>query len=354
MRKVLLVLAITCALLTSCGSEGKVAAPFDAQEYKGKGASEIIEQLEKAGFTNIQTETQSTTEEFNADCVISVKIGNNDIWNEANTWKPDAPVTITYYSYGGIRHIEAIFDITVSGEAGKPQFTVNTNLPDGTVLNAELSYDGALIAGREDYMETQSITVQNGMAQTAPFTSNGEILTGNYLFYVLMQPAEQAETVQDVIGVNGEALRGDFVENTGEYQYIQTKMEYRSPFEEQSEEIEKISEEALENNFRDALVGFGDSYNITSEGYLYTVQVWQDGMAEIANKAAGGNQQSEEAWEKVVSTTLEATDCLQKLLESGGYTEYLVQVEVLNDQNLELTLLTTCLGQTVYNCVTDG
>lgn len=352
-RKIVLAALIAGALLTGCSDEGKINAPFTYSGCKGKNVTEITAQLEEAGFTNIQTEPQDTTTESHADNVISVKIGSKTTWNEANVWKPDTAVTVKYYNYTGIRHITVTVDTAVSGEDGKPVFTINTNLPDGTVLNTELAYDGALTAGREDYDETQDVIVQDGTAQTEAYTRDGEALTGDYQFYVLMLPAEQSEDVQEMTGSSGEALKGDLVQKEGSYRFIQTKTAYQSPVEEPTPEIEKVSEEELENRIRAALAGFDDSCNISVEGYLYTVQIWRDGVAPEAMLAKLGNTAAAEQWKELEESTKKASLNLQYLLYESGYSDYLIQLQLLNDQNLDNTLLTACMGAITYNCMDD-
>lgn len=139
-----------CALLAGCGggdTGDKISAPFESGKCKGMELEVVKSQLAEAGFTNIQEKPQETATEFLADSVISVKIGSNASWNSANTWKPDTKIIIEYYAYTGIRHIDVTMDIAVGGEDGKPVFTVQTSLPDGTKLSAELSYNGELAAG---------------------------------------------------------------------------------------------------------------------------------------------------------------------------------------------------------------
>lgn len=346
----LIVIMTICALLTGCGGEGKISAPFSDYECKGKNVAEITAQLEEAGFTNIQTEPQEVSTEFNADQVISVKIGSNTTWNEANAWKPDVQITVTYYEYTGIRHIEVTADIVISGEDGKPIFTVQTNLPDGTVLGAELSYDGELTAGHEDYVETQDITVQDGVAQTEAFTKGGEALTGKYRFIIAMLPTEQTESVQEVIGASGEALTGSLVVTLDSYKYIAAEKEYESPVAESTPEIEKISEEELETRLREALSGFGDDCEISAEEYLYTVNVWQDGLATTAFLAAAGDAEALEAWNSVADVTRSASESLQLLLEQSGYGDYMVVINVLNDENKDNVLLSAMWGMITDNC----
>lgn len=343
--------AALCALLAGCGSGDagdKIGAPFESTECKGMELEIVKNQLTEAGFTNIQEKPQETETEFLADSVISVKIGSNTSWNSANAWKPDAKIVIEYYAYTGIRHIDVTMDIAVGGEDGKPVFTVQTSLPDETELSAELSYNGELTGGREDYVETQTITVRDGKAQTAPFTKDGEALTGQYRFGVVMFPAEQSQQVQEIVGASGEAMRGVPVEKDGDYSYISASVEYASPV---AETIEKISEEELREKLKAALSGFGDDCSISIEGYVYTVNVWQDGLAQTAMLAQAGDKGAKETWDKIVYTTMQASDSLQELLTASGYGDYMVQIQVLNDQNHDNTLLTVIMGMASYNCV---
>ena len=322
-----------CALLAGCGggdTGDKISAPFESGKCKGMELEVVKSQLAEAGFTNIQEKPQETATEFLADSVISVKIG----WNSANTWKPDTKIIIEYYAYTGIRHIDVTMDIAVGGEDGKPVFTVQTSLPDGTKLSAELSYNGELAGGREDYVETQTITVQDGKAQTAPFTKDGEMLTGQYRFGVVMFPAEQSQQVQEIVGVSGEA--------------IAASMEYTSHV---AETVEKISEEELREKLKTALSGFGDDCTISKDGYVYTVNVWQEGLAQTAMLAQTGDKDAKEAWDKIAYTTMQASDSLQELLTASGYGDYMVQIQVLNDKNHDNTLLTVTMGMASYNCV---
>lgn len=344
--------AILCMTMAGCGGGDKINAPFESGDYKGKSLDAIVAQLEEAGFTNIQEEPQETEMEFNADSIINIKIGSNTTWNTANAWKADVPIIIEYYEYTGIRHFEVTAEIEVGGEDGKPVFTIDTNLPDGTVLSAELSLDFAPDNMEEDYVVSQEITVQDGVAQTEPYTlGNGEALTnknGKYRFGIVMFPWEQTEQVQEIVGHAGEAMLGDAVEQDDEYSYIAISTEYQSPIE---AEVEKISEEELMERFEQALSGFGDNCEISVDGYVYTVSVWQDGLAMTATLAQAGNEAMAEEWDEIVYTTMQASASLQELLDASGYGDYMVQVQTLNDLNHDNILLTTMLGVATYNCV---
>ena len=113
----------------------------------------------------------------------------------------------------------------------------------------------------------------------------------------------------------------------------------------------KISEEELREKLKTALSGFGDDCTISKDGYVYTVNVWQEGLAQTAMLAQTGDKDAKEAWDKIAYTTMQASDSLQELLTASGYGDYMVQIQVLNDKNHDNTLLTVTMGMASYNCV---
>ncbi|MFR5780454.1 MAG: hypothetical protein ACLUEK_00690 [Oscillospiraceae bacterium] len=248
-------------------------------------------------------------------------------------------VEITYYS---LKQYEAEMEIEVSGDAGLPVFAVNTNLPNRTKLELTLSNE-------EGYSEKQTVKVKDGQAVSDMFWDNGHYLLGEYTLSVVMKPEDQNASVQYEIGKNGEAMTGPLVQigekDVGQYLFLED--DYISNYT----EPEKISEDELRERFAQALSGFGNNYEIDLEGYVYTVSVWQDGLAACAMLAEQGVPTAVEQWEAIVDTTAEASNSLQELLSISGYGDYMVQIEVLNDQNHENTLLTVLLGMVSYNCV---
>jgi hypothetical protein len=91
---------------------------------------------------------------------------------------------------------------------GQVYFTVNTNLPDNTVLMLTLS-DGA------DYTGQTKITIENGVATSAGFSKSGEQLSGHFTLDISMSlPKSQDESVIAVIGTKGEFLSGKYVESS--------------------------------------------------------------------------------------------------------------------------------------------
>ena len=326
-----------CALLAGCGSGDtgdKISAPFESGKCKGMELEVVKSQLAEAGFTNIQEKPQETATEFLADSVISVKIGSNTSWNSANTWKPDTKIIIEYYAYTGIRHIDVTMDIAVGGEDGKPVFTVQTSLPDGTKLSAELSYNGELTGGHEDYVETQTITVQDGKAQTAPFTKDGEMLTGQYRFGVVMFRRSRANRCRRSWARPARPCAVRWWKRTETTAISPRRWNTHPMLRRPLRRSARRSWEKLKT----ALSGFGDDCTISKDGYVYTVNVWQEGLAQTAMLAQTGDKDAKEAWDKIAYTTMQASDSLQELLTASGYGDYMAQIQVLNDK----TTITHC------------
>lgn len=302
-------------------------------------AGEAIEALSAAGFTNIQENIKETSSADDAGKITKITVNGENLFRKGDRHEGTDVVEITYYS---LKRYEAEMEIEVSEDAGLPVFTVNTNLPNGTRLELTLSNE-------ESYSEQQTVKVKDGQAVSDIFWDNGHYLLGEYTLYVVMKPEDQNASVQYEIGKNGEAMTGPLVhmDENDAGKYLLLEDGYTSNYT----EPEKISEDELRERFAQALSGFGNDYEIDLEGYVYTVSVWQDGLAACAMLAEQGVPTAVEQWGEIVDTTAEASNSLQELLSISGYGDYMVQIEVLNDQNHENTLLTVLLGMVSYNCV---
>ena len=302
-------------------------------------AGEAIEALSAAGFTNIQENIKETSSADDAGKITKITVNGKNLFRKGDRHEGTDVVEITYYS---LKRYEAEMEIEVSEDAGLPVFTVNTNLPNGTRLELTLSNE-------ESYSEQQTVKVKDGQAVSDIFWDNGHYLLGEYTLSVVMKPEDQNASVQYEIGKNGEAMTGPLVhmDENDAGKYLLLEDGYTSNYT----EPEKISEDELRERFAQALSGFGNDYEIDLEGYVYTVSVWQDGLAACAMLAEQGVPTAVEQWGEIVDTTAEASNSLQELLSISGYGDYMVQIEVLNDQNHENTLLTVLLGMVSYNCV---
>lgn len=320
-------IAIVMALLIAvfmagCGGGNKTSAPIESSQNEEK-IDDVVNKFEVA---EMETAEDSKSAEYAASA--------------AESETAEDPEAVEY--------IEVTADISVSGEDGKPVFTIKTNLPDETVIQTELSFAGELENIADDYVETQDVVVRGGTAQTEAFTRDGEALTGEYLFAILVDPSAQSEQVQEIIGSSGEALTGELIESIENYHYMTIGIEYISPF---GRNDDKISEEELEQRFAEALAGFDGNYELTLDGYVYTVNIWGDGVAETATLANLGDSDAKKTWDKLVTSTTNTQIALQNMMDISGYDDYMVVMQIVNNLNRENVLLTVFLGIVTYNCV---
>ena len=337
----LLFMGMLLLLMSGCGAkyENPADLPVGSDGWQMQTAGEAIESLSAAGFTNIQENIKETSSADDAGKITKITVNGENLFRKGDRHEGTDVVEITYYS---LKRYEAEMEIEVSEDAGLPVFTVNTNLPNGTRLELTLSNE-------ESYSEQQTVKVKDGQAVSDIFWDNGHYLLGEYTLSVVMKPEDQNASVQYEIGKNGEAMTGPLVhmDENDAGKYLLLEDGYTSNYT----EPEKISEDELRERFAQALSGFGNDYEIDLEGYVYTVSVWQDGLAACAMLAEQGVPTAVEQWGEIVDTTAEASNSLQELLSISGYGDYMVQIEVLNDQNHENTLLTVLLGMVSYNCV---
>lgn len=112
---------------------------------------------------------------------------------------------------------DTTLEISASTNSGIPYFTINTNLPDETVLEVEVSKVADTGNGAAfEYCKEEKIIVKNGKAETGKFSDEGKSLSGSYsvsvsTLYMNEQPSSVRESTED-----GKKLKGDLV-NTNEY-----------------------------------------------------------------------------------------------------------------------------------------
>ncbi|NCE63733.1 hypothetical protein D1159_03850 [Pseudoflavonifractor sp. 524-17] len=119
---------------------------------------------------------------------------------------------VTESAEGPQEMISVGFSVNVEGSTGKPEFHIETNLPDETVLMLTLD--------RDDSRAQTKVIVKNGEATSEAFSDKGAPLSGDYLLTVSMGlPRLQSDYVRSIIGENGEYIEGPYVETdsiTGE------------------------------------------------------------------------------------------------------------------------------------------
>ena len=334
--------AMLCAVLAGCGAkfENPADIPIGSDEWQGMTAEEVIGAFETAGFTNIQENKKETSSADDVGKITKISVDGTNLFRAGDRHEGSDAVEITYYE---MRQFEAEMEIEVSVDAGLPVFEVNTNLPNGTILKITLE-DG------EKYSEEQTAKVESGKASSSMFWENGNYLEGDYQLSIIMEPCEQNASVKHELGENGETLTGALVredeENGGQYLYLEESYtsDYEAPEKAGEDEVVALLELA-------AASGFGENYDVSVDGNTFVVNVWQDGAAETAALAAQGVPTAVEEWYTLADSACAASEGLQAVLTSAGYGECVAVLQVLNDQNLENTLLTACMGAETYNCV---
>lgn len=236
-RCIVCVLFAVLIFLPACSSiENPARSPFSSSECNGMDYDEVLSALKDAGFSNIQTSEDFTKSESQVGTVKSVSIGGESTFSTSNVWEDTVSVDIVRYE---LEQLEVFADVEVSGEDGKPVFTVSTNIPDGSVLILTLS-DG------NDYTEQQDVKVKSGTAASEPFTRDGSPLAGGYDLTVVMEPGDQGFFVRTSIGADGQYLSGPLIEedSTDGSHYVFTETHYDSPFSPPStEEIKAAGRE---------------------------------------------------------------------------------------------------------------
>lgn len=353
--------AFICAMLTACGGgiENTAKVPLAYNEYQTMQYTDARQQFENAGFTNING-IEKVTQNLNKEGIVnSIVIDGAHTFLRSEVYENDVPVEITYFKY----EIPTIsLKIKTEGEKGKPEFLIKTNLPDGTILNAELSFAGTLTEWTEDYLEQQQITVQDGKAKTEAFTNGGDVLKGEYHLSVMMFPNEQPESVQKIIGESGEKLTGDLVEKLDTYQYVSASDEYVSPFDPyweaimaqetaEAQEPEKPWEDVVAEIEATLKVSIGDDYTLMQDESGVTINLWSDGIALTAAAAQEGVASSADVWEEMISSVRSAEEKVRTLIRLAGYKDRIAVINIVNDQNHDLTLLTVSNGMILYDVV---
>lgn len=359
---------VLCFGLVGCGrTENSARTPFASDGYQGEDSEKIISALKDAGFMNITTETMLTYSNDKAGTVGKVTIDGKHSFLLDSVYENDVPVVVAYYTTldegeqeaqekpqkpeaepersADQDALEVTFDIEVTGEEGKPVFAIETNLPDGTELDLSLLWDDLF-----NY-EDQTAVVKDGKAQSKPFTDNGGPLSGYSAFGITMFPANQPESVRAVVGEQGEHLTGPMVVTVDNYSYVWMEKRFDTEQGEQKQGT-NISESDMKAIIESALAtGFGDTYSVSLNDAVYTVNTWQDGLATLTVLAQSGNSEAITTWNQITQSTVDASESLQKLLENNGLGDHSVVVNIVNDANKENVLLTVIYGAVIYDCV---
>jgi hypothetical protein len=139
-------------------------------------------------------------------------------------------------------------------------------------------------------------------------------------------------------------------------------VEWEFPSEEASIEetsIEESSEpvdyDALESILKPVFdTNYPDHYSLEIADGIATINVWQDGIAAAAVYAAAGEQTTLESWNTLVESMCSLSESVCSAAEAAGYENISCMLSVLNDQNMDNTLLTVVNGIVIYDAVNSS
>lgn len=83
--------------------------------------------------------------------------------------------------------------------------------------------------------------------------------------------------------------------------------------------------------------------------------MWGDNLAMGAALASSGDENAKQEWESnVVDPFVELNKQLVEQAKQNGLDDAVIMTNVLNDANLDNTLLSVLNGAVIYDCVSDS
>lgn len=327
--------------MVGCGLKNPAKAPFSSTDCKKLSLEDAISELQTAGFTEITTAEVETVSLSKNDKVESITIDGEDNYKKDQAWESNVPVEITSYK---LKQFPVEMDVETNGERAAPIFVVHTNLPEGATLRFSLVGN--------DFKKSETVKVQNGTAESNDAFHGSRPLQGEYVFTVTMDMKDQLwNGISNEVGIEGECLTGELVrkKDDSNEQYIYLEYPYTANNEES--ESHQISEDEMTALLDNALErGFGTDYKLEKDDSGYTIYIWSDGNAMCATLAKSGNAAQKKAWQKIVSTTVEASQTIQDKLTENGYGDYVSVINILNDVDHDYVLCTAAMGALLYDC----
>lgn len=332
--------ALCCVLLAGCSNiKNPAKAPFSAKDCAGMTSEKVMTDLQKAGFTNVTVVDEETTSKSSDGIVVSVSVDGKTDFKKNAKWEDDVPVEITAYK---LKQLDVTMKVSERGETGKPVFLVQTNLPDGLKLNFKLENENG-------YSKEQDARIENGKAESQPFTDNGAELKGNYTLTATMTLDGQGLFAPMASIGNGDVLAGDLVSVGGNGRpQVSTKYSYTSGFEPaiSEEEMVALLETMLANDS-------GMSYEVTPYDDGYIVDTWTEGVADGAAYAKLGISPYKEMWKQLTQNAKSYSSSLMTLMSENGYGDKHLLFNLINDQDPDKldNLITIKDGIMTYNYV---
>ena len=159
-----------------------------------------------------------------------------------------------------------------------------------------------------------------------------------------MAPSTEMVEITDPVVIESQRDTGDLEEELEETE-ASTK-----PTEEAIEGISYTIDDAMAL-LRLSLKDNYDNYEVYNKDDMIFINVWQDGVALGAMMAAAGDATCKEGWNTMVNSTTNMCDAMHNLVLNCGLDNTQVTVNVVNDTNTELVLLSITDGVVMYDSV---
>lgn len=96
-----------------------------------------------------------------------------------------------------------------------------------------------------------------------------------------------------------------------------------------------------------------DKYSLEYDDTGITLSMWEDGLALGAALAAAGNADAKASWDEMTDNIIYMSDSMTEALNTLGFQDTVVTVNILNEQNTDNVLLCTVNGVVIYDATAE-
>lgn len=96
-----------------------------------------------------------------------------------------------------------------------------------------------------------------------------------------------------------------------------------------------------------------ENYNISHDGNIITIGVWEQGVVDVIDVIAGGRIEYKPRWDTLVTGYISTNNSYCKLVKDMGIEDASIALNLLNDYDRVNILLSVVDGAVVYDCLAD-
>ena len=179
-------------------------------------------------------------------------------------------------------------------------------------------------------------------------TSNNDSSTPEAPEAPEMAPSTEMVEITDPVVIESQKDTGDLVEES-----METEVSIE-PSEETNEEWNVTIDDAMAL-LRLSLKDNYDNYEVYNKDDMIFINIWQDGLALEMGMAAINGEDYKESWDNMVENMQAlCTTCCRVVSEDMGLSNISITLNLINDINKDLTLLSITNGIVFYDFVNMG